>query len=155
MSVSDFPVEDDPEVPAKPRRVRLKGGPIKPGQYLINRVQLKELCGDPSQLHLVGLDDARRLPASDRDGTTRRANHQGVLDRFRSFSWLEARPRRAIGHLKQVRAAQETSKRAASPRRNAATALTEALGKPKASPPKKPFVSKPVRSRPPQAGARR
>jgi hypothetical protein len=32
------------------------------------------------------------------------------------FAWLEARPRRQIGHLKQVRAAQETGKEAKSPR---------------------------------------
>jgi hypothetical protein len=82
MSVSDFPVEDDPEAPAKPRRSRLKGGPIKPGQYLLNRVQVKELCGDPSDSTLWGWMMHAGFPHPLEMGPQGRADHQGELDRF-------------------------------------------------------------------------
>ena len=109
IGVSNSTVEHDFEAAAKPRKPRLKAGPIKHGQYLLNRPQLLELCGQPLLQHRLALDEEGRLSASARAWPGGRQDEPGVLDRRRSLRLaLEARPRRAIGNLKQARAAQET-----------------------------------------------
>jgi predicted DNA-binding transcriptional regulator AlpA len=96
------------EAATKPRKPRLKAGPIKHGQYLLNKPQMLELCGNPSYSTVwlwmkdAGFPHPLELgPAGGR--TSRVCWLAGEV-----YAWLEARPRRAIGNLKQTRAAQET-----------------------------------------------
>ena len=107
--MSDFP-ENDLEAATRPR---LKGGPVKPGQFLLNKRQLLELCGDPAfstvWLWMKEADFPKPLVMGPPEGRTSRV----CWIASEVFAWLKSRPRRAIGHLKQHRQAQETGKRAA------------------------------------------
>ena len=124
--MSDFP-EADLEAAARPR---LKGGPIKPGQYLLNKRQLLELCGDPAFSTVwLWMKDAgfpKPLVMGPPEGRTSRV----CWIASEVFDWLKSRPRRAIGHLKQNREAPETGKPAAVRRQVVKPVESKRLAKP-------------------------
>ena len=100
----------NPKNVAKPRRRRLNNDPIKPGQYLLLKPQVLELCGNPSYstvwLWMKEAGFPHPIELGPRNGRTSRVAWLAA----EVFTWLQARPRRAIGDLKQSRKAQETRK---------------------------------------------
>ena len=123
MGVSVSAVEGDLEVaadPAKPSiKRRLKADAIKPGQFLLNKVQLLELCGNPSYSTVWGWMMTAGFPPPIELGPPGGRTSLVAWIASEVFAWLKARPRRAIGNLKQHRAAQEKRKPARGDHRSA------------------------------------
>ena len=107
--MSEFPVEDDPEPVGadKPRKRQLKAGPIKPGQFLLNKPQLLELCGDPAFSTVWSWMQNAGFPKPIVSGPPEGRTSRVAWIASEVIAWLKARPRRAIGGLKEQRAAQE------------------------------------------------
>ena len=112
MGVSVSAVDDDLEVAAGPGKPgikrRLKADAIKPGQFLLNKFQLLELCGNPSYSTVWGWMTKTGFPHPIELGPPGGRTSRVAWIASEVFAWLESRPRRAIGNLKQRRAAQET-----------------------------------------------
>src|SRR6478735_7531651 len=123
MGVSVSAVEDDLEVavdPAKPNiKRRLKADAIKPGQFLLNKAQTLELCGNPSYSTMWGWMMHAGFPHPIELGPPGGRTSRVAWIASEVFAWLKARPRRAIGNLKQQRAAQEKRKPARGDHRSA------------------------------------
>lgn len=150
--MSDCIIEDDlDETVTEPRKRRVKNAPIRPGQYLLNKPQMLQLCGDPSYstvwLWMVEADFPKPIELGPPGGRTTRV----AWIMAEVLAWLQARPRRAIGNLKQRRAAQETGK-AKPPPRDRVAALGAAIENSGLSKPR--AASKPA-SEPPKAVRRR
>ncbi len=112
------------------KKPRLKAGPVKPGQPLINKPQLLELCGDPSYSTVWGWMRHADFPLPLELGPPGGRSSRVVWVVAEVLAWLESRPRRAIGHLKGHRAAQESTKvekPAAKITRDAGSALAAAM----------------------------
>src|SRR4051794_28711550 len=84
--------------PTKPKR-RLKAGPVQPGQHLLLKPQLLELCGHPSYSTVWNWMREEGFPHPIEMGKANGRTTRVAWIASEVYAWLASRPRRAIGNL--------------------------------------------------------